>query len=425
MRLTNTSIALQLGLVRGITAIWKTFCKEEYELMSRFLYPTNDLACSYPGRYEWETYRVVIHQDGRIVGIDDEDYDNRLILTKSDIIEHKLDLKMFREEMCAGLGLKPDIQEIGHWDRIIPWGTWEPEKGVHFSVSLSLTNFSEDFKGRFLTFVLEHQGVGNIVLTPTRGEWEGNIEELARKNKVLLVPLSDILQMEKNRITATPEWNEYLVAFCKMVERDLPSTLRQKPLGNLFAKRGEWLLRFSGKEISLNGDLQGPAFVQRLMMKPHQEVHVEQLWKEVFGDGTGNVSKITTETSEEWNSFLSSGEEVVDMTGRAEYQKRLLELKRDRLAATMAHDDAWLERISHETETISTQLQKIVDGKGRVRMLGNEHDRLRKRISKNITKMIDIISRNHHDLAEHFRKFVEMGEYMVYRPPEFVEWSFE
>jgi hypothetical protein len=231
--------------------------------------------------------------------------------------------------------------------------------------------------------------------------------------------------MENGKITATPEWNDYLIAFCKMVERDLPSTLLQKPLHNLFAKRGEWMLRFLGKEISLNGDLQGPAFVQRLMMFPHQEIHVEQLWKEVFGDGNGKIAKIETENNEEWNSFLSSGEEVVDMKGRAEYRQRLLELNRDRLEASIARDDAWLERINQETETISAQLQKIVDGKGQTRSLGNERERLRKRISKNITKMIDLVSRDHRDLAEHFHKFIEMGEYMVYRPSEPIEWLFE
>jgi ElaB/YqjD/DUF883 family membrane-anchored ribosome-binding protein len=231
--------------------------------------------------------------------------------------------------------------------------------------------------------------------------------------------------MKNDRITATPEWNEYLIAFCKMVERDLPSTLHQKPLGNLFAKRGEWLLRFSGKEISLNGHLQGPAFVRRLMMNPHQEVHVEQLWKEVFGNGKGSSVKSVTETEEDWNSFLSSGEEVMDTTGRAEYQKRLLQLRRDRADAVMDNDAAWLERINQETETISAQLQKIVDGKGMVRTIGNERDRLRKRISKNITKTIDIISQKHNELAEHLRKFIETGEYMVYRPSEPIEWLFD
>jgi ElaB/YqjD/DUF883 family membrane-anchored ribosome-binding protein len=425
MRLTNTSISLQHGLIREVMQTWKIFLKDELGVMLRFLYPTDDLAAAYPGRYDWETYRIVIHRSGRIVGIDDEDYDNQLALTKADIIKHQFDLNMFRNEMCAGLGLTPDTQEIGYWDRIIPWGTWEPEKGVAFPVSLSLVNFSRDFHARILTFILERQGLGNIVLTPTRSEWEGNIEELARKNKVLLVPLNDILQIENDRITATPEWNEYLIAFCKMVERDLPSTLHQKPLGNLFAKRGEWLLRFSGKEISLNGHLQGPAFVRCLMMKPHQEIHVEQLWKEVFGNGKGSIVKSVTETDEDWNSFLSSGEEVMDATGRAEYQKRLLQLRRDRADAIMDNDAAWLERINQETETISAQLRTIVNEKGRVRMLGNERDKLRLRIRKNITKMIDIISQSHTELAEHFRKFIEMGEYMVYRPSEPIKWLFE
>ncbi|MDR2755087.1 MAG: hypothetical protein LBC20_05220 [Planctomycetaceae bacterium] len=165
MRLTNTSISLQHGLIREVMQTWKLFLKDEFGIMLRFLYPTDDLATAYPGRYDWETYRIVIHRSGRIVGLDDDDYDNQLALTKADIIKHQFDLNMFRNEICAGLGLTPDTQEIGYWDRIIPWGTWEPEKGVAFPVSLSLVNFSRDFQARILTFILERQGLGNIVLS--------------------------------------------------------------------------------------------------------------------------------------------------------------------------------------------------------------------------------------------------------------------
>ncbi|MDR2441873.1 MAG: hypothetical protein LBE12_21165, partial [Planctomycetaceae bacterium] len=386
------------------------------------LYPTDELAAYYPETL-WTEFRVVTRRSGKMIGIDVNDSTNRIELTKADIIKYRFDVKQFRREMCESFGLNPSTEEIVKFSRTISWGTWEPSKGISFPITLLLPG--DDFRGQILERILRRKGAGEILMTPSRHEWNNGLEEMARENKVLLISLNEIVQMENDKLLPTQEWEEYMAAFCNMVEMDLPSRLHQQPVGNLFAKRGEWLLRFSGQEISLNGHLQGPAFVQRLMMKPHQEVHVEQLWKEVFGDGNGNVSKIATETSEEWNSFLSSGEEVVDMTGRAEYQKRLIQLKHDRADAIMDNDAAWLERINQETETISTQLQKIVDGKGRVRMLGNERDRLRLRIRKNITKMIDIISRNHKELAEHFQKYIEMGEYLVYQPSEPIEWLFE
>ena len=185
------------------------------------------------------------------------------------------------------------------------------------------------------------------------------------------------------------------------------------------------MLRFSGRDITLNGNLQGPAFIRRLMMTPHQEIHVEQLWKEVFGTGDGNFTQIEPGTEGEWDSFLSSGDDMLDDVGKSDYQKRLIQLNRDRAEAELANDTAWLERIDEETEAISDQLLKTVGSKGRPRKVGNERDRLRKRISKNITKSIELIARTHSELADHLKKFVEMGEYMVYHPSEASQWSFE
>jgi hypothetical protein len=216
----------------------------------------------------------------------------------------------------------------------------------------------------------------------------------------------------------TPEWDEYLTAFCKMIDMDLPSKLRGQPRGNLFAKRGAWMFRFSGQDMTLNGDLQGPAFVRRLMMTPHQEVHVEQLWNEVCGNGG------EADTQGDWNSFLSPGEDMLDAAGKADYQKRLLQLIQDRAEAESVNDDAWLERIDEETEAIASQLLKAVDGKGRSRKIGNERDKLRKRISRNITFFMEKIQQ-HPALADHLEKFIVTGEYMSYQPTENIQWSFE
>jgi hypothetical protein len=309
-------------------------------------------------------------------------------------------------------------------DHVIPWGTWEPEKGMAFPVTFYMFYFGDRFKEATFERMLDRQSA-EIILTPPRKHWKDDIEELARKHKMLFVSLDEILQMENGKFLPTPEWDEYLTAFCKMVERDLPSRLRNQPERNLFAKRGEWTFHFSGKDMTLNGNLQGPAFIRRLMMTPHQEIHVEQLWKDVFGNGEGNFAQIESGAEEGWDSFLSSGDDILDATGKADYQKRLLQLNRDRAAAESANDTAWLERINEETEAISTLLLKAVDGKGRPRKVGNERDRLRKRISKNITKSIELIARSHRELGDHLKMFVGMGEYMSYRPSESIQWSFE
>ena len=427
MRLQHFCQPFQWGILFHVLLQWRRSFRDEYDFMSQFLLPTDELATDYPGKdVPWDTgYRIVIHKNGTIVGIDDEDCTNRLTLTKADIIQYRFDLKRFRRETCECLGLKPDSGDIKPLDRVIPWGVWEPEKGTAFPVTLLLHCFYDRFKETILERVLNRATTGEIILTPTRNHWKDGLDELARKNNLLFVPLDEILQLEDGKLLPTPEWDEYLTAFCKMVEMDLPSQLRSKPQGNLFAKRGEWVFRFSGRDITLNGNLQGPAFIRRLMMTPNQEIHVEQLWKEVFGTGDGNFAQIESGAEGEWDSFLSSGDDMLDDAGKSDYQKRLLQLHWDRAEAESVNDTAWLERIDAETGAISDQLLKTVDGKGRPRKVGNERDRLRKRISNNITKAIGLIARTHSELADHLKKSVEMGEYMVYRPSEVSQWSFE
>ena len=421
MRLKNFCIPLQSAILSHVVVHWKNRLQEEFDILSRFMYPTDELAVTYPQSL-WTYYRIVVYPDGKVIGVNDEDVTDRIHLTKADIIKHKFDLKMFRREMCETFGLKPSTDEIGKLIHGVSWGTWEPEKGIAFPVNMLFVG--SDFRGQVLGRVLRRKAAGEILITPTRLEWKDGLEEITRENKILLVPLNEILQMEDGKLMPTSEWDEYLTAFCKMVEMDLPSTLRKKPEGNLFAKRGEWTLRFSGKNVVLNGELQGPAFVKRLMMMPHQEVHVEQLWKEVFGNGQRKITKVEG-GSGEWNSFLSSGEEILDAAGKADYRNRLIQLNRDRAEAESENDTAWLERIDTETEAISSRLLKTVDGKGHSRKIGDEKDKLRKRISRNITFFLEKIRQTHQELATHIEQNVVMGEYMVYRPSEPVEWSFE
>jgi len=426
MRLKNICVPIQWGCLRYIKREWEKLLKDEFDSLADFLLPTNDLANRHPGTEAsyWQELKVQVKPDGRVIGAPDRSR-IRIELTTADILIHKFDFCRFRKEMCNGFGLMPQTGEIDQREQTVPWGFWEPEKGARFPITLIQGWYGRTLRDRLMETALNREAAGEIILTGNRNEWKEDVPDIARKHKLLLVPLDDIIQIEDSKFLPTPEWNEYLTAFCKMVEMDLPSSLRDKQPGNLFAKRGEWLCRFSGKDVTLNGKLQGPAFIRRLMMTPHQEVHVEQLWKEVFGTGKENFAQIESGAEGEWDSFLSSGDDVLDAEGKADYQKRLLQLNRERAEAESANDDAWLERIDGETEAISTQLDKSVDGKGRARKVGDEQDRLRKRISRNITFFLNKIQKEHRELSDHLEQSVVLGEHMSYRPNKKVEWSFE
>ncbi len=114
MQLKHFCRPLQWGILHHVLLQWRRCFRDEYDFMSRYLFPTDELATDYPGKdVPWDQgYRVVIHKNGTIVGIDDEDCYNRLTFTKADIIKYRFDLKMFRRETSDCLGLKPDTDEI-------------------------------------------------------------------------------------------------------------------------------------------------------------------------------------------------------------------------------------------------------------------------------------------------------------------------
>ena len=427
MKLEKCCKTLQSGCSRLITSRWKYCLQEEYDLLQRFLYPTNDIAATYPFTPDqwWNGFEVITEPDGKIVGVDKECSRHRIDLTEAEVLLYTFDLITFRREMCENFGLKPQTGEIDKWDYDIHWGTWEPEKGTAFPVTFFASGSRKWLRERVMEQIVLRKAAGEIVITPSRKEWNGDLVELAWQHKILLVPLDDILLLESGKLQPAPEWNDYLIAFCKMVEMDLPSSLLRKPLGNLFAKKGEWKMRFVGKEISVNGKLLGPAFIRQLMLKPNQEVHVEQLWREVFGNSSPNLPKAEVGTSEDWDSFLGSGEEAIDATGRNNLRNRLLELRQERTEAEAESNTIWLEGIDSETKAISAQLNAVVGKSGKIRKVGDERDKLRKRITKNISKTINIIRKDHPELADHLGEHVRTGEYMSYRPSTQIEWLFD
>ncbi len=431
MQLKHFCRPLQWEILLHVMLQWRRCFRDEYDFMSRFLFPTDELATDYPGKdVPWDQgYRVVIHKNGTIVGIDDEDCYNRLTLTKADIIKYRFDLKMFRRETGGCLGLKPDIGEIDPKNRVIPWGHWEPEKGAAFPVKLLLFHFREHFKEKMFELILNRQSAGEIILTPTREDWKDGIEELARKHKLLLVPLDEILQMEDGKLQPTPEWDEYLAAFCTMVERDLPSKFQRKMPEFMLAKRGAWVFRFDTTESIVDGNLIGPPFVHFLLQHPNEEFHVEKLWQDVMGNPSA-VPKTHVEAAfaddetDLPNSLLGGADDVLDAEAKKAYETRLKELSEERQEAEASKDDAELDRINGEFEMIHRALLEAGGGIHQPKKLGDPAIKLRDRIRKGIDVFIEQVAGKDSTGAKYLKNTIKKGMFVAYSPSMEIDWKF-
>lgn len=424
MRLKKYCIPLSSAIFSHVMILWKNRLQEELEYLSRFLYPTDELALFYPETL-WTSFRVVTRPSGKIIGIDVDDSTNRIKLTKTDIIKYRFDMKQFCREMCESFGLKPSTEEIVKLSRTISWGTWEPSKGISFPITLLLPG--DDFRSQILERILRHKGAGEILMTPTRYEWKNGLEEMARENKVLLISLDEIVQMENDKLLPTQEWDEYLAAFCKMVEMDLPLQSKKKTHEYLLAKRGSWIFRFDDTETVVAGDLPGPAFVQFLLRHPHEEFHVEKLWFSVMGNPTNSMHiehSFGDEDSDSQNSLLGGADTILDADAKQSYEKRLRELAEERIEAEMEKNLSNLDRINEEFEFIRRELEGSGSSQHQQKKLSDPVILLRDRIRRGINVFIDQVMSHDSIGGQYLKNTIRRGVFMKYSPSQEIDWKY-
>ena len=426
MRLKNFCVPFQWGYLFYIMCEWKQHLGEEFQLLSDFLLPTNDLAPRHPGNAAsiWQEMKVQVKPNGQIIGAIDRSK-LRVELAKADILIHKFDLRRFRKEMCENFGLIPQSGEIDQYERTVPWGFWEPEKGARFPITLFMGLYGRSLRDRLMEVALNRETAGEIILTANRREWKGDVPDIARRHNLLLVPFDEIIQMEDGKLLPTPEWDEYLTAFCKMVEMDLPSQFQRKAPEFMLAKRGAWVFRFDKKETIAGADWPGPAFVQFLLQNPGAEFHVEKLWQAVMGSpsGTHFEHAFADDGIAMPESLLGGADEVLDAEAKAAYEKRLRELSEERQKAKADRDAATLERIEVEFEAIRTTLESSGGGLHRPKKLGDPSVKLRDRIRRGINVFLDHVSDHDPEGGQYLRNTIKKGVFMQYSPSRKIDWN--
>ncbi|MCL2623548.1 MAG: hypothetical protein FWD31_07785 [Planctomycetaceae bacterium] len=398
---------------------------EEFEPLRSYFRPMDRLACMYPGDHENETYRIVIHRDGTVVGVDDEDMDNRIELTHSDIVVYELDLDLFRDSLCTALELLPSRTPIPEpeYAKIIPIGSWEPEKSARFPVSLFLPG-TFNMRNKIFERIIEKTEFAELFLAPPRSRWDDTLCGIAKKHNILLVPLDEVICFENGKFCPTPIWPEYLTAFCQMVEIVLPSRYRKVVRDYVFARRNDaWFLQYGEMTSKLELDLLGPQFIQYLLKYPDQRIHVRELWGGIMG--TGRRRKKIEVEFEEMSSALFDGDAMLDHEAEENYRNRLLELSRERSMIEKNNDDGKLDQINTEVQIIESTLDSARALGGRSVKIGNETKKLADRIRRVLNTAIKKIGKENPNMARFLKKSIECGSHIKYNSSKEVSWKFE
>ena len=402
---------------------WQRVIPEEFDLFRSYFRQTDQLARIYPGAHENEQFRVVIHRDGSIVGIDDEEIDNRIELTREDIVIHEFNLDLFRSTLCDALGFHPSRAVIPEHARLVSLGTWEPEKSAHFPVYLVLPG-ALSFRHIILERVVEKTEFGEILLVPPRDRWDDTICGIAKKHNILLVPLDEVICLGNGTICPTPFWPEYLTAFCQMVDVALPSRYRKKVRNYVFARRDDaWFLQYEETTSKLELELLGPPLIQYLLKYPDRPIHVRELWGEVMGTGKRR-KKIESEFSETHSSSFD-GDTMLDQEAKEDYRNRLQELSRCRGIAEENNDFGKLDRINTELEMIQSALKSARGFGGRTVKIGNETKKLVDRIRRAMNTTFQKIRKSNPNLAQYLENSIASGSQFQYNSSREVSWNFE
>jgi len=210
-------------------AEWRSVAGECLSLVERLLVPLDEPATAYPDPRGGVPMRVVHHRDGTIVAVGREDWTGRLSLTPADVVLYQVDLRRLRKAVCDALnGLAIARTPVATRDQRLHVGNWEPKKAAAFPVHILFCPDARALRREITDLVARRPKPGAILITPTRGNWDTDLEGLARSHRLMLTPLDEVLSVDGDGLCEAVAWEEYLQAFCQMVKLTLPGTYRNK-----------------------------------------------------------------------------------------------------------------------------------------------------------------------------------------------------
>ena len=229
---------------------WQQVATDCVDAVLPFLQPLDVMATSYPNpRRHGQPMKIIRHAQDDVVAIDPDDYRHRLRLTSADAVLYQLNLRDVRSMLCKVLdGVNIAKTPVDQNARFLQIGNWEPQQSASFPVYLMLCQHPRILRDELLQLQAHCDRPGAILLTPSRMNWNSQIDALARSKKMLFVPLSEVIEPEDNAFYETPAWEKYMQGFAQMVQITLPSNYRKKkPL----AKRAELMAKAEKVKVAL------------------------------------------------------------------------------------------------------------------------------------------------------------------------------
>jgi hypothetical protein len=186
---------------------------------------------------------------------------------------------------------------------------------------------------------------------------------------------------------------------------------------NVFRKEGEyWTIIYRGEIFRLR-DARGLHFLTHLLAHPGERYHATELIRAV------ELTAIDREKGPSClagrlQSYLNLGDAgpTLDPQARADYRRRIAELRAELLEADEINDRGRVERIHEELEFLTEELSAAVGLGGRARLSASHCERARVVVTRNIRATIKKVLVENPALGHHFNLSIKTGNFCAYLP---------
>ncbi len=198
---------------------------------------------------------------------------------------------------------------------------------------------------------------------------------------------------------------------------------------SIFRRDGQkWTLRFENKTINMEHSI-GLEYIAFLLKKPlRKEVHVLTVYQEVHGSiFSGRQTGFQTDKKSLSEFGMRVGDDdlpdfLISKEGAENLKKELMDLEEEIQETEENNDVGKLDGLKFQKERIVAYLKSALTEKGRPRKVSSTQERIRKSVSRAISRSITKISSYHDILARHLRSSIQTGRTLVYNPDNPFEW---
>ncbi len=191
-------------------------------------------------------------------------------------------------------------------------------------------------------------------------------------------------------------------------EAPAPSPGQVRP--SVFRREGEyWSIAFEGRAFRLR-DSRGLLYLARLLASPGRDIHALELV-----GGPAAAAKRPTEPGLTASRTSGAGE-VLDPQAKAEYRRRIEELKAEIEEAEAWNDPERASRAKAELDFIVHELTAATGLGGRARQTASPAERARVSVNKAIKAALDRINEHSPALGRHLATTVHTGMLCSYTP---------